>query len=78
MIRALFLVACATVVGAQFQVKHTQYGTSPRVYPSPRTCGAGGWEAALEKAQAFVAELTVEEKAQMVTGTQCLVKRASC
>lgn len=28
----------------------------------------GGWEDAVAKAQAFVAELTVEEKAQMVTG----------
>ena len=77
MIRALFLVACATAAAAQFNVKHTQYGTSPPVYPSPRTCGAGGWDAALEKAQAFVAELTIEEKAQMVTGTQRLVKDVS-
>ncbi|KAF3767937.1 family 3 glycoside hydrolase [Cryphonectria parasitica EP155] len=45
-----------------------QYGFSDPVYPSPNTTGAGGWEAALAKAQAFVAELTIEEKAQMVTG----------
>ncbi|CAG5158099.1 uncharacterized protein ALTATR162_LOCUS4982 [Alternaria atra] len=67
MVRALPLSACATAVAAQFNVKHTQYGTSPPVYPSPRTCGAGGWDGALEKARAFVAELTIEEKAQMVT-----------
>jgi hypothetical protein len=30
--------------------------------------GAGGWEGALEKARAFVDQLTVEEKADMVTG----------
>jgi hypothetical protein len=30
--------------------------------------GAGGWEAALEKAKAFVAQLTPQEKADMVTG----------
>lgn len=30
--------------------------------------GTGGWQDALAKAQAFVDELTLEEKAQMVTG----------
>jgi hypothetical protein len=30
--------------------------------------GAGGWEGALEKARAFVDQLTLEEKADMVTG----------
>lgn len=30
--------------------------------------GAGGWEDALTKAKAFVAELTLDEKADMVTG----------
>ncbi|PSN65799.1 avenacinase [Corynespora cassiicola Philippines] len=54
---------------AQFGIKHTQYGTSPPVYPSPNITGIGGWEEALEKARAFVAELTLEEKADMVTGT---------
>ncbi|KAF2185914.1 glycoside hydrolase family 3 protein [Zopfia rhizophila CBS 207.26] len=39
------------------------------MYPSPNITGAGGWEAALQKAQAFVDELTLEEKANMVTGT---------
>ncbi|KAL5115173.1 hypothetical protein ACEQ8H_006927 [Pleosporales sp. CAS-2024a] len=46
----------------------TQYGSSPAVYPSPQTSGHGGWEAALDKAKAFVAQLTLEEKADMVTG----------
>jgi beta-glucosidase len=45
-----------------------EYGHSPAVYPSPNITGVGGWEAALEKAKAFVAQLTTEEKADMVTG----------
>ena len=32
--------------------------------------GAGGWDAALIKAQAFLEQLTLEEKAYMVTGEQ--------
>lgn len=46
----------------------TEYGSSPPVYPSPQSTGAGGWEAALEKAKAWTAQLTIEEKADMVTG----------
>jgi beta-glucosidase len=46
----------------------TEYGSSPPVYPSPSITGAGGWEAAVEKAKAFVSQLTIEEKADMVTG----------
>ncbi|KAI4930015.1 hypothetical protein J4E85_004638 [Alternaria conjuncta] len=46
----------------------TEYGSSPAVYPSPNITGAGGWEMGLEKAKAFVAQLTLEEKADMVTG----------
>ncbi|KAI1343480.1 beta-glucosidase-related glycosidase [Xylariaceae sp. FL0016] len=45
------------------------YGHSPAVLPSPNMTGAGGWEDALTKARAFVAELTLDEKADMVTGT---------
>ncbi|QMW39247.1 beta-glucosidase G [Aspergillus flavus] len=45
-----------------------QYGHSPAVLPSPNATGAGGWEEALAKAQQFVAQLTLEEKADMVTG----------
>ncbi|KAI1863426.1 hypothetical protein JX265_008820 [Neoarthrinium moseri] len=45
-----------------------QYGHSPAVFPSPNANGAGGWEAALAKAKAFVAQLTLEEKSDMVTG----------
>ncbi|KAE8334500.1 putative beta-glucosidase G [Aspergillus arachidicola] len=45
-----------------------QYGHSPAVLPSPNATGSGGWEEALAKAQQFVAQLTLEEKADMVTG----------
>ncbi|KAL2840287.1 glycosyl hydrolase family 3 N terminal domain-containing protein [Aspergillus pseudoustus] len=45
-----------------------QYGHSEPVYPSPSSTGAGGWAEAFEKAQAFVAELTLTEKSDMVTG----------
>lgn len=55
-------------VAAQFNYNHTQYGTSPAVYPSPKTAGAGGWGEALGRARAFLAELTLEEKTQIVTG----------
>ncbi|PVI00872.1 glycoside hydrolase family 3 protein [Periconia macrospinosa] len=66
---ALTWLALAAASNAQFGIKHTQYGTSPPVYPSPNITGSGGWEAALGKARAFLAELTLEEKSQMVTGT---------
>ncbi|KAI3394178.1 hypothetical protein diail_3133 [Diaporthe ilicicola] len=46
-----------------------QYGHVEPTYPSPNATGAGGWEDALAKAKAFTAELTIEEKAKMVTGT---------
>ncbi|KAH7115240.1 beta-glucosidase [Dendryphion nanum] len=44
------------------------YGHSPAVLPSPNATGRGGWEHAYARAQAFVAQLTLEEKADMVTG----------
>ncbi|KAL4745246.1 putative beta-glucosidase G [Aspergillus terricola var. indicus] len=44
------------------------YGHSPAVYPSPNTTGNGGWETALAQAQDFVAQLTLEEKTNIVTG----------
>ncbi|KAF1343753.1 hypothetical protein EJ07DRAFT_169400 [Lizonia empirigonia] len=69
MLRILSLLGFASAVAAQFNIRHTQYGTSPPVYPSPQISGTGGWDAALGKAQAFLAELTTEEKAQIVTGT---------
>ncbi|RAR15467.1 glycoside hydrolase family 3 protein [Stemphylium lycopersici] len=49
-------------VAAQFDFTHTQYETSPPVYPSR-------WGQALDMARDFVGQLTLEEKAGMVTGT---------
>lgn len=68
MLRALSLLSYATIVASQFNINHTQYDTSPPVYPSPQISGSGGWEVALNKAQEFLAQLTTEEKAQIVTG----------
>ena len=68
MLRLLTWLGYATTSIAQFNIVHTQYDTSPPVYPSPNITGAGGWEEALDKARAFVAELMLEEKAGLVTG----------
>lgn len=46
----------------------SEYDTSPAVYPSPNATGTG-WEAAFEQASSFVAQLTLEEKVRLVTGT---------
>lgn len=54
-------------LGLSSNVLAQDYSTSPPVYPSPQTSGLG-WETAFEKANAFVANLTLEEKAQLVTG----------
>ncbi|PSK53122.1 Beta-glucosidase 1 [Elsinoe australis] len=43
------------------------YVTSPPVYPQPIATGIG-WEAAFAQADAFVSNLTLEEKAYVVTG----------
>jgi beta-glucosidase len=50
------------------QILAQDYSTSPPIYPSPPMTGAG-WEAAFAQADAFVSNLTLEEKAQLVTGT---------
>lgn len=69
MLRPLSLIGWAAVVAAQFDFVHSQYETSSPVYPSPQISGAGGWDESLVKAREFLAELTAEEKAQIVTGT---------
>ncbi|KAK0966908.1 hypothetical protein LTR91_017353 [Friedmanniomyces endolithicus] len=47
---------------------HADFESSPAVYPSPNaTCQ--GWSSAFQQASAFVSQLTLEEKAQLVTGT---------
>ncbi|KAI8942959.1 hypothetical protein NX059_000998 [Plenodomus lindquistii] len=69
MVRSTLLLACAAAASAQFNITHSQYETSPPVYPSPNITGVGGWSDALERARDFVAQLSIEEKARMVTGT---------
>ncbi|KAL6711435.1 hypothetical protein ACN47E_004369 [Coniothyrium glycines] len=69
MLSSLTLLGYACIATAQFDIVHTQYDTSPPVYPSPNITGAGGWDVALEKARKFLVQLTLEEKAGMVTGT---------
>ncbi|EON66750.1 hypothetical protein W97_05996 [Coniosporium apollinis CBS 100218] len=44
------------------------YGQSPPVYPSPEIEGLGDWGDAYAKAQAFVAQLTLEEKTNLTGG----------
>ncbi|KAK9342742.1 glycosyl hydrolase family 3 N terminal domain-containing protein [Lipomyces starkeyi] len=46
---------------------HSLFTSSPPVYPSPPTAG-GGWETAFGQADAFVANLTLEEKVTLLTG----------
>ncbi|KAF2643762.1 avenacinase [Massarina eburnea CBS 473.64] len=66
---ALTWLTLAATSSAQFRYKHTQYETSPPVYPTPNITGAGGWDDALEKSRVFLSQLSLEEKSQMVTGT---------
>lgn len=44
------------------------YATSPPVYPSPNATGLG-WEDAFARASEWVSQLTLQEKARLVTGT---------
>ncbi|CAG8956585.1 hypothetical protein HYFRA_00003974 [Hymenoscyphus fraxineus] len=66
---AAFAATASAIVQPLNTIILGSYGHSPAVYPSPNATGVGGWEAALEKAKAFVAQLTPEEKDIMVTGT---------
>lgn len=45
----------------------SEFDSSPPVYPSPNATGQG-WTAAFQQASNFVSQLTLEEKAQLVTG----------
>ncbi|KGO55734.1 Glycoside hydrolase, superfamily [Penicillium expansum] len=46
----------------------TFYGQSPPVYPSPEGTGAGDWASAYQKAKAFVAKLSDDEKVNLTAG----------
>ncbi|KAF2085642.1 glycoside hydrolase family 3 protein [Saccharata proteae CBS 121410] len=66
-IATLLLGVAAGVNGLQ-EWDHSLYTSSPPVYPSPETQGAGGWENATSKANAFMSNMTLEEKVSMLTG----------
>ncbi|KAL3423481.1 cel3e secreted beta-glucosidase [Phlyctema vagabunda] len=72
---ALLALAASTTLfqGAQAQDLITSddyfYGESEPVYPSPEITGLGSWAESYAKAQAFVAQLTLEEKASLTGGT---------
>ncbi|EOD49601.1 putative beta-glucosidase g protein [Neofusicoccum parvum UCRNP2] len=69
---ALLLGAVAGAEAAQ-DWDHSLFTTSPPVYPSPNMTGIDsasltGWSGALEKAEAFLSNLTLEEKVSLLTG----------
>lgn len=65
---AIHFLGLAGLAIAQNGFNGIPYFTTPDVFPSPSITGAGGWQLALAKADAFVAELNLTEKAYMVTG----------
>lgn len=65
--------AVALLVGSAFgQAQITSdthfYGESEPVYPSPQISGLGSWASAFSRAQAFVSQLTIEEKTNLTGG----------
>ncbi|KAL0257533.1 hypothetical protein SLS55_008347 [Diplodia seriata] len=69
---ALLLGAVAGAEAAQ-DWDHSLFTTSPPVFPSPNMTGIDsasltGWAGALEKAEAFLSNLTLEEKVSLLTG----------
>lgn len=69
----LRLGAAALLLGSAFgQTQITNdtyfYGQSEAVYPSPQISGLGSWASAYAQAQAFVAQLDIEEKTNLTGG----------
>lgn len=56
--------------GAQFGQR------SPPHYPSPWIEGLGNWRPAYEKARALVSQMTLLEKVNVTTGSECFRPRA--
>ncbi|KEQ77336.1 hypothetical protein M436DRAFT_68539 [Aureobasidium namibiae CBS 147.97] len=50
-------------------VRYYSYGRSPPVYPSPQGQGTGDWSQAYSQAKALVAQMTVQEKANITLGS---------
>ncbi|KIW33155.1 uncharacterized protein PV07_00026 [Cladophialophora immunda] len=67
--KMLLVTLWSSLLALTAQSVAQDYGTSPPVYPSPPGTGIG-WEAAFAQAQAFVSNLTLEEKTQLVTGIE--------
>ncbi|KAH7378572.1 glycosyl hydrolase family 3 N terminal domain-containing protein [Cadophora sp. MPI-SDFR-AT-0126] len=68
--RAVLSVALATLIlGQEITSDSYFYGQSPPVYPSPIGEGTGDWASAYQKAKHFIAQLTIEEKANLTYGT---------
>ncbi|KAK5942634.1 hypothetical protein PMZ80_005199 [Knufia obscura] len=63
-----FLFASQAAAQAQITNDTAFYGQSEPVYPSPQIQGLGDWAAAYSQAQAFVAQLTIEEKTNLTGG----------
>ncbi|KAH8774203.1 beta-glucosidase-related glycosidase [Hyaloscypha finlandica] len=65
-----------TALVALVEVSNTQnitsdtffYGQSPPVYPSPIGIGTGNWSEAYKKAEAMVAQMTLDEKSNLTFG----------
>lgn len=47
-----------------FRTSHSSHS-----YPSPNATGYGGWDVAFAKARRFVAQLSLDEKVSLTTGT---------
>ncbi|KAI6082260.1 glycoside hydrolase family 3 protein [Hypoxylon rubiginosum] len=66
------LAAWGSGVGTAAQSVITEdvefYGQSPPVYPSPNATGTGDWAESYSKAQALVAQMTLEEKVNLTGG----------
>ncbi|TIA59722.1 putative beta-glucosidase [Aureobasidium pullulans] len=52
-----------------FPERYYSYGRSPAVYPSPQGQGSGDWSQAYSQAKALVAQMTVQEKANITLGS---------
>lgn len=67
-IAATLLLAGGATAQAQITNDSVLYGQSEPVYPSPQIQGLGDWAAAYNQAQAFVAQLTIDEKTNLTGG----------
>ncbi|KAL2373901.1 beta-glucosidase A [Blastomyces gilchristii SLH14081] len=62
------LLQLAAVATTSLVVAEEPLAYSPPYYPSPWASGEGGWEDAVQRARAFVSQLTLPEKVNLTTG----------